>query len=135
MKKMLLVMLLSIGCFADNSKINEYLNSNPNFSKIKYVNVWHRGSDNPGVFELNFEMYNKTQNLVNVEMYKELSIPVGFATFKITRNARNNGLLELVFDNEEKVNNILSEEGKYKMIVGLFSSLEKQITYIYNKGE
>lgn len=135
MKKMLLVMLLSIGCFADNSKINEYLNSSPTLTKVNYINVWHRSSDNPGVFELNVEMYNKTQTLVTVEIYKELSVPVGFATFKITRNPRNNGLLELVFDNEEKVNKILSEDGKYKMIVGLFSSIEKQINFIYNKGE
>lgn len=130
MKKILMLIILNIFCFAEEN-INTYLNNLKSLNSVVKINVWHN-SDNPGVLKIDIDMYNRDKELVSFVIYQEVNVPVANCTFKIEREK---GLLSFHFDFETTANKLLSEKGKYKYITNLFYKIESQIDYIYNKGE
>lgn len=130
MKKIILILFLSILSFADNIKNAEYLDKSSILKNIDKIRVGTFG-EHPNTFFVNIYMLNKSNKKIMFQVVQEYDLPLTQCTFNYDKNLENKSS----FNWTGNCNELLSDKGQILFLINLEKSLEKKILYMYYEGE
>lgn len=132
MKKLLMILIISIACFGNND-LNQYLKSKEHLNSIKEIDtfVTSNRESTIGYNVISITIINKENQLVEFKVLKEVPLIITTCDFKLEKNKENN--FSYSFNND--CYKILSVTAQKKHVFEIIDSIENQLEFIYKKGD
>lgn len=132
MKKLFLILIISISCFGNND-LNQYLKSKEHLNAIKEIDTFVTANRESaiGYNVISITIINKENQLVKFKVLKEVPLIITTCDFTLEKNKENN--FSYSFDND--CYQILSVAAQKKHVFEIIDSIENQLEFIYQKGD
>lgn len=130
MKKVFLILLLSIFCLGDD--LNDYLKSKPYLNSLTQFDSFVTGNTESiiGSNLITISLVNKNREKVSFKILKDQPIIITDCDFKIFKKGEN-----FSFSIDSDCNSFLSPTAQNKYVLDIIKSSEQKINFIYNKGD